>query len=91
MKGDLFRIDGFFAQEGVDLDHVPNDFTGEGSRARLLLEEIKRRPFFPEKPKGRELKEIGKMRSCRRNDLLDLKARADGIDNGTQNVQILDD
>jgi hypothetical protein len=86
MEGDLFRIDGLFTQEGVNLDHVPNDFLREGGRARLLLEEIKRGPFFPEKPKGRELKEIGKMRSCRRNDLLDLKARADGIDDGTQNV-----
>jgi hypothetical protein len=86
VKGDLFWIDELLTQERVNLDHVPNDFLGEGGRARLLLEEIKRGPFFPEKPKGRELKEIGKMRSCRRNDLLDLKARADGIDDGTQDV-----
>jgi hypothetical protein len=86
MKGDLFRIDGLFTQEGVNLDHILNDFVSERGGARLLLEEIKRGPFFPEEPKGRELKEIWEVRPCRRNDLFDLKARADGIDDGTQNV-----
>jgi hypothetical protein len=59
---------------------------GEGGRTRLLLVKEEKEILFPKNPKGREVKQTGKIVPGRFDDFLDLDARADGIDGRTKDI-----
>jgi hypothetical protein len=81
----------FLSQDGEDSRHVPGHLLREGRGTGLLLEEIKARFGLPEDPEGGEFEQVGQIVPGRFDDLLDLEARIDRIDDRTEDIQILKD